>query len=110
MNYNLIEKGIYKHFKGGQYTAICLADDRNCETYVVYVDSKGNTYARPIRMFFEKLSEVNQQDAKQPTRFTYTGKTVDDVKFNPTEIKHTEEDIYFKLCQRESGCYILIRK
>jgi hypothetical protein len=50
--------GIYKHFKGDLYEALCVArDSQNCdEEYVVYRSlEKGITWIRPLKMFLEKV-------------------------------------------------------
>ena len=62
--------GIYQHFKGGLYEAICVgrSSEARSEEFVVYKSlDKGYIWIRPIEMFFE---DVDKAEYKGP-RFIY---------------------------------------
>jgi len=66
--------GRYKHFKGGEYDAICVgySSERRNEKFVVYRSiEKEIVWIRPYDMFFE---HVEREGYKGP-RFTYLGDT-----------------------------------
>ena len=65
-----IKLGTYKHFKGPEYEVIGLArHSETLEDLVVYRDSNGELWVRPVKMFLEEV-EVN--GVKVP-RFKYIG-------------------------------------
>ena len=58
----MIEKGTWKHFKGGIYEVLGTA--KHTETllvYVVYQDAKGKTWIRPKRMWDEIVKKENYE-------------------------------------------------
>lgn len=66
----MIKIGKYKHFKGPEYEVIGLAKhSETLEDLVVYKDSSGELWVRPVKMFLEEV-EVN---GKKVPRFKYIG-------------------------------------
>lgn len=56
----------YKHSKGGVYKIIRIAKhSETLEDLVVYENKKGDVWARPISMFFDKV----EKDGKKISRF-----------------------------------------
>jgi len=54
-----MKKGYYKHYKGGIYKVIGTAIHTEDEAkLVIYIDTKGNTWARPIDMWNEKVNGI----------------------------------------------------
>lgn len=68
---NMIQKGIYKHFKGNLYEVIGVAKHSETEEdMVVYLSLKNGTlWVRPLSMWNEEV----QKDGKIYQRFTYIG-------------------------------------
>jgi hypothetical protein len=67
----MIKLGKYKHFKGPEYEVIGLArHSETLEDLVVYRDSKGGLWVRPLKMFLEDVGV----DGKKIPRFKYIGK------------------------------------
>lgn len=53
-----IEKGFYKHYKGGLYEVTGFAKHTETEEQlVIYRDTKGNIWARPETMWTEKVND-----------------------------------------------------
>jgi len=70
---NLIQAGIYHHYKGGMYKVIGLAKHSETrEELVVYksVDDEHQLWVRPLKMFMENV----QVDGKLVPRFTSLNK------------------------------------
>lgn len=66
----------YRHFKGGLYTIICIANySETDEKLVIYQrDKDGSEYsericARPLEMFMSLVDKEKYPDAKQEWRF-----------------------------------------
>jgi hypothetical protein len=55
------EPGVYQHFKGGKYSALCLAkDERTLEDVVVYVQlSDGSVWTRSLERWCEYVQWPN---------------------------------------------------
>ena len=50
----MIQRGLYKHYKGGLYKVICMATHtETLEDMVVYKDDKENVWVRPATMWNE---------------------------------------------------------
>lgn len=72
-----IHKGeIYRHFKGGWYTVLCIASHSETgEKLVIYQRDKDGSkyseriYARPLGMFMSRVDKDKYPDAKQEWRF-----------------------------------------
>lgn len=67
-----IEKGRYRHFKGGEYEVIDIAlHSETLEEYVVYkaLYGEGKTWIRPKEMW----NETVERDGKTFKRFEYIG-------------------------------------
>lgn len=48
--------GMYKHYKGGLYTLLNIAvHTETKESLAIYVDVRGNVWARPLPMFLEEV-------------------------------------------------------
>lgn len=67
-----IQKGRYRHFKGGEYEVLCMA--RHSETgeeMVVYraLYGAGDVWVRPAAMWGERVVH----DGKEQPRFRYLG-------------------------------------
>lgn len=67
-----IQKGRYRHFKGGEYEVLCMA--RHSETgeeMVVYraLYGAGDVWVRPAAMWDERVVH----DGKEQPRFRYLG-------------------------------------
>jgi hypothetical protein len=61
-----IEKGFYKHYKGGLYVVIGTAKhSETLEDLVVYQNHKGDLWVRPAEMFLE----VVEVGGKRVSRF-----------------------------------------
>jgi hypothetical protein len=77
-----IPPGIYKHFKGGRYSLVTLAQHSETkEPLVVYVSLKtGRVWARPVAMWTE---EVVWPDGITRTRFIHE---------DPTDIRASLSD------------------
>lgn len=61
---------IYHHFKGNDYFIIDVAKHtEECYKLVIYRNTKGEVFARPIDMFLSKVDKVKYPDAKQEFRF-----------------------------------------
>ncbi len=68
-----IELGKYKHFKGGEYEVIGVANhSETLEKLVVYrpLYGEGAIWVRPIDMFFD----MKETEGKCVPRFTFLGK------------------------------------
>ena len=66
----MIKIGKYKHYKGPEYEVIGLGrHSETLEDLVVYKDSSGDLWVRPVKMFMEEI-EVN---GKKVLRFKYIG-------------------------------------
>lgn len=67
-----IKPGRYRHFKGGEYEVLCLANHSETgEKMVVYraLYGKGEIWARPFSMWSEQV----EKDGVLVPRFTYLG-------------------------------------
>lgn len=54
-----VPEGIYQHYKGGLYSVIFTAKRTEENSYdVIYMDTKGNVWSRPLTMWLEKVEEV----------------------------------------------------
>ena len=63
--------GKYKHFKGGEYEVIGIAKhSETLEEFVIYKNAEGNFWARPVKMFSDKV----EVDGKKIPRFKYIKK------------------------------------
>ena len=65
--------GRYRHFKGKEYLALCVAQNsETLEKQVVYkaLYGDGGVWVRPYSMFFEDVVK----DGKKVPRFEYIGK------------------------------------
>lgn len=70
-----IEKGRYRHFKGGEYEVIDIAlHSETLEEYVVYraLYGEGKTWIRPKEMW----NETVERDGKIFKRFEYIGEQI----------------------------------
>lgn len=61
-----IPKGMYQHYKGGNYTVLfCATHSENLEEYVVYThienDSVAEYWIRPVSMFLEMIHVNGEQ-------------------------------------------------
>lgn len=66
----MIKPGKYEHFKGGLYKVLGIAKhSETLEELVVYKNSEGDFWVRPVKMFLE---EVEFKGKKVP-RFKYIG-------------------------------------
>jgi len=64
----MIKIGRYKHFKGPEYVVVGQArHSETLEDLVVYTDSKGDLWVRPLKMFLEEV----EVDGKKIQRFRY---------------------------------------
>ncbi len=77
---NELPAGVYKHYKGGLYLVLGVAQhSETLEKMVAYVHLSATAgaamWVRPYEMFFEK---VNADGIEKP-RFTYIGQTVEPV-------------------------------
>ena len=66
----MLEKGIYRHFKGNSYELIAIAKhSETCEEMVVYraLYGDGGVWVRPLSMW-EELVEHNGEMIKRFTR------------------------------------------
>lgn len=66
--------GVYKHFKGNLYKAICLANDsETCQKVVVYQALYGEKefWVRPLKMWQETVLNPN---GEKVARFTFVEK------------------------------------
>lgn len=71
---NVIKKGRYRHFKGGEYEVIGVAKHSETqEEYVVYraLYGENGLWIRPKEMFLETVD----RDGVLIPRFTYLGET-----------------------------------
>lgn len=76
-----MKKGLYRHYKGGLYHFITTAlHTETAEELVIYMDSTGNTWARPKEMF---LSTVE-----------WEGVEVNRFEFVPVYRQKWEDEIY----------------
>ena len=68
-----IKFGVYRHFKGGLYKVIDIAQHTETnEWLVIYKEMYGNkTWARPVEMFTSKVDRDRYPDAAQEYRFEY---------------------------------------
>lgn len=69
--------GKYKHFKGGNYTVFCIANDTNGTEYVLYRQNYGDHsfWIRPSNMFFgETIAPDKDGNTQKVPRFKLTGK------------------------------------
>lgn len=67
-----IKKGIWRHFKGGEYEVLGIAtDSETLEAMVVYraLYGDGDVWVRPARMWSEDV----ERDGAVCKRFTYVG-------------------------------------
>jgi len=61
-----LQSGLYKHFKGGEYTVICvgrLSEDREKEMVIYQSQENSYIWIRPLDMFLE---EVERDGYKGP--------------------------------------------
>jgi hypothetical protein len=77
---NKLQAGVYKHYKGGLYLVLGVAQhSENGEKLVAYIQMSGakgaKIWVRPYKMFFD---EVVADGVIKP-RFAYIGETVDPV-------------------------------
>jgi hypothetical protein len=66
----MLEKGVYRHFKGGRYELIAVAKhSETCEDMVVYraLYGDGGIWVRPLSMW-EETVEYNGEKVKRFTR------------------------------------------
>ena len=60
----------YRHFKGTVYTILAVAKHtENEEELVVYADEAGNTWARPLKMFYSLVDKEKYPHVTQKYRF-----------------------------------------
>ena len=72
MNREIKIGGTYRHFKGGKYKVINIAQHTETgEKLVIYISAGvgGNVYARPIDMFLSEVDHNKYPDVKQKYRF-----------------------------------------
>jgi len=63
-----IKPGIYRHYKGGHYFVLGMATHSETEeSFVLYADSYGRHWVRPLKMFTE---DVDVDGQRQP-RFAW---------------------------------------
>ena len=70
----MIQKGIYKHFKGNLYKVLfCALHSETLEEMVVYQALYGEEgyWVRPAAMFLETVTE----NGEEKPRFTFVGET-----------------------------------
>ena len=70
----MIQKGIYKHFKGNLYKVLfCARHSETLEEMVVYQALYGEEgyWVRPAAMFLETVTE----NGEEKPRFTFVGET-----------------------------------
>lgn len=103
--------GLYRHFKGDYYVVnkIAILESNKDEALVIYTSvSKGNTWARPYKEFFDDVSKREDNTTHQVHRFevateikgllglTPTHELVDELKTRPDNpyegFKTLEED------------------
>ncbi len=68
--YDLPKPGSHwEHYKGGQYTVICMAicSETGKELVIYRSDEKRNVYARPLEMWFSTIATIDRGPMK---RFT----------------------------------------
>ena len=66
----MIKPGKYEHFKGGQYEVLGVAKhSETLEELVVYKNSEGDFWVRPVKMFLEEV----EFKGKKVARFKYIG-------------------------------------
>lgn len=69
----LVEHGIYRHFKGDYYIVEGIGiHSESKEKYVIYRPLYGDssmTYLRPYNMFLEKVDRAKYPNVKQEYRF-----------------------------------------
>lgn len=68
----MVEKGIYKHFKGNKYIVLHTAiHSETGEELIIYarLDNRSQVWARPKSMFVEKID----RDDYKGYRFSYLG-------------------------------------
>ncbi|HEY4113547.1 MAG TPA: DUF1653 domain-containing protein [Rhizomicrobium sp.] len=52
----VMQTGLYHHFKGGTYEVLCVAHDSETdEVLVIYRASNGRLWVRPLSMFTEEV-------------------------------------------------------
>lgn len=92
---NTFRPGKYKHYKGGMYTAFCLAEDKFGNKYVLYRQESHNHdfWIRPVEMFTD---QVDVQGVKTE-RFAKSGKSRDIaemIKELAEILKNRDLDVY----------------
>lgn len=68
-----VQRGVYKHFKGGMYEVLFLAknSEKSEEELVVYKSlDKDGIWVRPLSMFIEHV----ERDGYSGPRFEYVGR------------------------------------
>lgn len=68
----MIDRGLYRHFKGAVYRVITVAEHTETgENFVIYYPVKhpSKVYARPLEMFMSDVDKKKYPNTKQQKRF-----------------------------------------
>lgn len=69
-----VQRGLYRHFKGGLYEVLdCVINSENLESMVLYRPVGSPTlWVRPYTMFFEEV----ERDGKCTPRFSFVSEVL----------------------------------
>lgn len=104
---------LYRHFKGGLYQAVCTAKDSETgEELVIYQALYGSfeTYARPLKNFFEQLDRNKYPDSPQLYRFMEVDKdTLREMEEDSGKDIKTEAEGTGELTGEKKGMPLILR-